>query len=109
VSDCAFSPDGKLIVSASFDHTLKVWDAQTGQMLRSLEGHSRWVVSCAFSPDGKLIVSASYDHTLKVWDAQTGQPLATFLTDWPMNCCAVYGDIIAAGGNRSVYFLKLVK
>ncbi|HKQ90004.1 MAG TPA: TIR domain-containing protein, partial [Blastocatellia bacterium] len=69
VSGCAFSPDGKLIVSASWDRTLKVWDAGTGQMLRSLEGHSDSVIGCAFNPDGKLIVSASSDRTLKVWDA----------------------------------------
>ena len=75
VSDCAFSPDGRLIVSASGDSTLKVWDSETGQSLRTLEGHSSSVSGCAFSPDGKLIVSASDDRTLKIWDAGTGQML----------------------------------
>jgi hypothetical protein len=109
VNGCAFSPDGKLIVSASDDHTLKVWDSETGQSLRALEGHSYSVSGFAFSPDGKLIVSASYDHTLKVWDSETGQTLATFFADGPMYCCAFYGEMIAAGGARGVYFLWLVR
>jgi WD40 repeat protein len=77
--------------------------------MRSLEGHSGYVMGCAFSPDGKLIVSASYDRTLKVWDAETGQTLATFFADGPMFCCMIYGEMIAAGGARGVYFLRLVR
>ncbi len=46
-------------------------------LIRTLEGHSTYVLGCAFSPDGKLIVSASSDSTLKVWDAMTGQILRT--------------------------------
>jgi WD40 repeat protein len=73
VRSCAFSPDGSRIVSASSDHTLKIWDAASGRIIRSLEGHSDRVRSCAFSPDGSRIVSASSDHTLKIWDAATGR------------------------------------
>jgi len=109
VNGCAFSPDGQLIVSASWDRTLKVWDALTGEMLRTLEGHSAYVRGCAFSPDGQLIVSASWDRTLKVWDALTGQTLATFFADGPMLCRVLYGEMIAAGGDRGVYFLWLVR
>jgi WD40 repeat protein len=52
-----------------------VWDAQTGQPLLSLEGHTGWVYSVAFSPDGKRLVSGSADKMLKVWDAETGRAL----------------------------------
>ena len=83
--------------------------AETGQSLRTLEGHSSDVYGCAFSLDGKLIVSASGDRTLKVWDSETGQTLATFFADGPMYCCAFYGGMIAAGGARVVYFLWLVR
>ena len=53
VTACALSPDGRLIVSASFDRTLRVWDAASGQTLRTLEGHTNYVNSCAFSPPSR--------------------------------------------------------
>ena len=55
-------------MSRSYDKTLKVWDAQTGQEAITLKGHSNIVWSVSFSPDGKRIVSGSFDNTLKVWD-----------------------------------------
>ena len=60
------------------DKTVKVWDAQTGQELLTLKGHTGQVNSVAFSPDGKRLASAAADKTVKVWDAQTGQELLTF-------------------------------
>ena len=68
VSSVSFSPDGKRIVSGSWDKTLKVWDAQTGQETLTLNGHLGGVSSVSFSPDGKRIVSSSRDKTVKVWD-----------------------------------------
>jgi formylglycine-generating enzyme required for sulfatase activity len=80
----SFSPDGKRIVSGSYDNTVKVWDAQTGQETLTLKIHSDDVTSVSFSPDGKRIVSGSYDNTVKVWDAQTGQETRTLKghSDW---------------------------
>ncbi|CAG8980239.1 hypothetical protein HYALB_00009821 [Hymenoscyphus albidus] len=76
VTSVAFSPDGKQIVSGSWDHTVRRWDAATGQqLLPALEGHTDAVTSVAFSPDGKQIVSGSRDQTVRRWDAATGQQL----------------------------------
>ncbi|KAJ6564303.1 WD40-repeat-containing domain protein, partial [Mycena capillaripes] len=86
VTSVAFSPDGKRIVSGSYDHTVRIWDAETGAALREpLEGHTNSVTSVAFSPDGNRIVSGSYDATVRIWDAETGAALREPLeghTDW---------------------------
>ncbi|KIM72106.1 hypothetical protein PILCRDRAFT_16443 [Piloderma croceum F 1598] len=65
VCSVAFSPDGSRIVSGSFDITIRLWDAETGDAIgKPLEGHSSHVNSVAFSPDGSHIVSGSLDETI---------------------------------------------
>ncbi|WP_433932789.1 protein kinase [Sorangium cellulosum] len=72
----AYSPDGKRIVTASYDKTARVWNADgTGEPL-ILRGHEDGVYAAAFSPDGTRIVTASLDKTARVWNADgTGEPL----------------------------------
>ena len=67
ITSAASSPDGKKVVSASFDKTIKIWDVQTGKLIQTLEGHTGGVLSVAFSPDGKRIASSSDDGTIKIW------------------------------------------
>src|SRR5208283_698972 len=73
----AFSPDGKLIVTAGMDHSARVWDAVSGRLLATLSGHSGPVNDAGFSPDGKSVVTASDDGTARVWDAVSGRLPAT--------------------------------
>jgi WD40 repeat protein len=73
----AFSPDGSLIVSASWDYTFKLWGVQSGQELQTFKGHLNAVIAVAFSPDRTMIVSASADKTIKLWDVQLGKELRT--------------------------------
>jgi WD40 repeat protein len=84
VFSAAFSPDGKLIVTASVDGTAMVWDVATGAEVHILAGHTAGVNLAVFSHDGKLIVTASDDTTAKVWDVATGAEVHTLAghTDW---------------------------
>ena len=77
VTSVRFSADGKRIVSGSHDKTAKLWDAETGRVIRTLTGHSAGVESVRFSLDGKRIVSGSGDNTVKVWNAESGQEIHT--------------------------------
>jgi len=72
VTDACYSPNGKYIVSASNDTTVKIWDSNQGMLLHKLEEHVSGVNCVRFSPNGKLIVSASNDTTLKIWDCNQG-------------------------------------
>ncbi|WP_176329739.1 WD40 repeat domain-containing protein [Thioflexithrix psekupsensis] len=78
IGGVAFSPDGLLALSGSFDNNLKLWEVSSGQCLRTFEGHSNWVRSVAFSPDGLLALSGSDDKTLKLWEVSSGICLRTF-------------------------------
>jgi WD40 repeat protein/serine/threonine protein kinase len=73
----SFSPDGRRLASAHGNHTVRVWDASTGQELLMLRGHTNAVDAVSFSPDGRRLASASFDQTVRVWDATTGQELRT--------------------------------
>ncbi len=72
-----FTPDGKLLVTASRDATIKFFEMPHLKELRTLKGHSEWIRSLAISQDGKVLVSASDDHTIKFWDISTGRHFRT--------------------------------
>ena len=83
VNTAQYSPDGRRIVTASWDNTARVWDAATGQVLLTLR-HRWWIFtssvsSASYSPDGRRIVTASGDGTTRVWDATSGQKIVRLL------------------------------
>ncbi len=63
----AFSPDGKTIVSGSWDKTIHLWDTKGNPIGKPFKGHENFVRSVAFSPDGKTIVSGSFDRMIRLW------------------------------------------
>ncbi|MFP4652598.1 MAG: hypothetical protein ACLFM4_09275 [Phormidium sp.] len=70
VSDLLITPDGELLIAASFDKTIQVWHLKTGELLGALMDHESPVCSLALSPDGSLLASGSWDKTVKLWDLQ---------------------------------------
>lgn len=101
VNHVSFSPDGRHVVSASFDNSIKLWDGLSGKFLGTLRGHVAAVYQTAWSADCRLLVSCSKDTTLKVWDIKTQK----LLTDLPGHSDEVYcvdwsldGKKVSSGG-----------
>lgn len=78
VAAARFSPDGRRVVTASWDNAARIWNAKTGRLERELQGHAEYVNDAVFSRDGKCVLTASDDKTAILWDAETGKPLFTF-------------------------------
>ncbi|KAL5531874.1 hypothetical protein ACEPAF_5437 [Sanghuangporus sanghuang] len=104
VYSVVFSPDGKRIASGSADRTVRIWDADSGEVVSGpFEGHADSVNSVAFSPDGKRVASGSQDSTIRVWDADNGEPVLSPLeghTGWVWSVTfSPDGKCIASGSS----------
>jgi WD40 repeat protein len=78
VRSLAISANGKLLVSGSRDQTIKIWQLETGELIRTLKGHRDEVCTITLSPDEQIIASGSTDKTIKLWHLETGELLSTF-------------------------------
>ena len=88
-----FSPEGAKLVTASWDHTARLWDLARGEQLAVLRGHEGPVVSAAFSPDGAKLVTASEDCTVRLWDLASGHQLAVLQGhEGPVSCVTISPD-----------------
>lgn len=101
VRSCATSDDGKYIATASWDCTIKVWNARTLELESIFTGHEDWVDTVAFAPNGKLMVSGGRDNKVLMWNPANVSTAATILnghTNW-VSAVAVSHDsrFIASG------------
>lgn len=105
INDVKFSPDTRIIASASFDKSIKLWDGKNGKFIGTLRGHVQAVYQISFSSDSRLLVSGSADSTVKVWDLRKkkllndlpGHADEVFAVDWSPD-----GQMVASGGRDRV-------
>lgn len=74
ISDLTFSPDGKSLVTGSYDKSVRVWDVATGEQKKVFQGHTDKITCVAVSRDGKTVASGGFDRTIRFWDA-AAEPL----------------------------------
>ena len=105
VNAVAWSPDGHHILTASRDHTARIWDATTGDNTLTLtRAHKERITAVAWSPDGHHILTASADGTARIWDATTGDNTLTLTHTDPVNAVAWSPDghhILTASEDRT--------
>lgn len=88
-----FTRDGERVVTGHDDGRICVWDAKTAKRVKTLKGHTDWVVGLAISGDGTRLASASLDLSAKVWDLETGKTVQTFKGhDWYLSSVAFSPD-----------------
>lgn len=105
INHVQFSPDGRWLLSGSFDKSVKLWDGVTGKFLATMRGHVGPVYQLSWSADSRMFVSASKDSTLKVWELRTrklkvelpGHSDEVFAVDWSPD-----GSTVASGGKDRV-------
>ena len=88
VRSLSFRPDGRTLASGLSDGTIRIWEADTGKLLRTFMGHASGVENIAFHPDSKTLASSGrLDGTLRIWEADTGELLHTLTghTGWIHN------------------------
>ncbi|MBI4585512.1 MAG: hypothetical protein HY717_15975 [Planctomycetes bacterium] len=101
VYQVAFSPDGLLLASTSFDKTAKLWKASDGALAATLAGHTGKVLCIAFSPDGRTLVTGADDKTLKLWPVPTSGSEILAGHNSPVRALALGADgrLLASGGD----------
>src|SRR5437660_665982 len=90
-----FTPDGKHVITGSFDKTLKMWETATGKDIKTFggaAGHQNLVLALSISNDGQMLASGSSDNTAKIWDIPTSSPLKEFVHADAVNAVALSPD-----------------
>ncbi len=104
----AFSPDGSILASASFDGTVRLWEVPSERLLHVLTGHTNTVHSVSFSPDGRTLASGGWESTIRLWDPSSGKLNKTLTSPSSVVGSAIFspdGRILAVGGGDGIVYL----
>ena len=97
----AFSPDGKRLVSGAADRSLRVWDVESRQLLRTMTGPTGDVYAVVFSPDGTRMVSAGRDRAIRIWDTVHWEEITQLHGHTSLVYCLAFspdGHVLVSGG-----------
>jgi len=100
INSAEFSPDGKLVVTGSSDHTVKIWDARTGTLLNNINSFAAQVNSVQFSPDNVKIAASFVDGTVKILDPKTGR----ILVDLKGHTGSVWSALFSQDGKKIISY-----
>lgn len=111
--DAEFSPtDQQLLATAGYDLAIRLWDLETGKLVRKIDGHNGAVFDLAFSPDGAILASASGDETIKLWKVETGERLDTLNQPQGEQFAVAFTrdgrHVVGAGADNRIRIWKLV-
>ena len=110
VSAVAYSPDGRLIASGSWDKTIRIWDAETHRQIgKPYTGHAEYIFALSFSKDGRRLTSLSCDGSLQTWEVETRKTVSSVMLDSVdlVNCVAISPDGQMLAGGASDHSIRL--
>jgi WD40 repeat protein len=92
VSCLVITPDGKTLVTGSYDNNIKLWDVAARRDRATLRGHPGGIQALALTADGLTLGSTSHDSFVKLWDVEIGRAINTIKTDYRVWCLAFSPD-----------------
>ncbi|KAJ3683858.1 hypothetical protein LUZ60_014085 [Juncus effusus] len=108
INRAVWGPLNKTIISAGEDSIVRMWDAETGKLLKESDkesGHTKTVTSLSKSADWSHFITGSGDKSSKLWDTRTLTLLKTYVTERPVNACAIsplLDHVVIGGGQDAV-------
>ena len=110
VVDATYSPDGKKIITASWDGTIKYWDSRTGFLLKDIKAHSQFIQDLTLAPNGKYIATASSDNLVRVWNLVNGDRAVNYAEHQTAVSSVLFspaGDYMASLSSKQVSIWKI--